>query len=410
MNFRFPRISPVVAVVLLAISFGVPKAAARTPEEALQTLLSSPSIDRAQTAVFIWDLDADYQVAAHNASVPVTPASVMKCVTVAALGNSQPYDSRIPTKVWLEGVAEGDAFTGVLTVEGAGDPSLGDGRHEGQPDFVRQIASALSSRGIRSLRGEVRVDNSLFAGSPVHPSWPDSDLREAYGTGCHAFNFEGNASGKKSVADPAAVFRRRLSDALKAEGIEMEPREVKSPEGRKTLILEYQSPALGELMRSCMYRSDNLYAETFLRLFGVRNGADGSVGRSAALAMQHWDALCFPIDDIEIADGSGLSRDNRLTAQFLGMVLRSRGSDPEYVSFFPLVGEEGTVKSFMKDTPLKGRMALKTGSMSGIQSYAGYLLDDDYMPSHVVVVMTNGLKNRAEFRAALSRFFLEVFR
>lgn len=395
-----------LTVLTLLLCFNLPGWSADAAK-ALEELLASRSLDSDQTAIYIWDLDADYQVTAYRHQEPIVPASVMKCVSTAELSTVCPYSSKITTSVFIEGSRQGDSFSGAITVVGAGDPSLGDGRH-GLADFAELIAKALKRKGIDSFSGEIRVDDTLFAGPATHPTWSDSDCAASYGTGCHAFNFEGNASGKKAVTNPTAVFKRKLISAMATEGIAYT--ESSAPaKGKREKLLDYSSPSMSDLMRSCMFRSDNLYAETFLRLFGIRNGADGSVSLSSRIAMQHWDALGYPVDGVEIVDGSGLSRSNRLTAEFLGMVLRQKMHDPEYVSFFPLVGEEGTVKSFMKDTPLHGRMALKTGSMNGIQSYAGYVLDEHYSPTHVVVVMTNGLKNRDAYRTALAKFFVALF-
>lgn len=381
---------------------------AQTPDAALQKLLQSKSIDRNNTEIYVWDIDADYQVIAHRADKPIVPASVMKCVSTAALISALPYDHRMETKVYLEGKTEGGVLKGNLLVVGCGDPSLGDRRHSSQSDFVADITGALLDAGITEITGKIKVDDNYFAGPAACPSWAAADLSQAYGTGCHAFNFEGNASGKAAIKNPDAVFIRKLTASLKEAGIKVGDTAA-SPTGNKKLLMAYESPSLADLMRSCMFRSDNLYAETFLRHFGRQNGADGSVKESARLAMRHWEALGFPTDGIEIVDGSGLSRDNRLTAQFLGEVLLEMSDDPIYVSFFPLTGEEGTVRNFLTDTPLEGYMALKTGSMNGIQSYAGYVLDEDFQPTHVVVVMTNDMKNRAAFRQALTEFFLTLF-
>lgn len=389
----------------------VPALFAQDPQQALETLLKSASLDRNQTSVYIWDLEADRQVVAHREKFPVTPASVMKCISTAELRSALPYGSRITTKVYLEGNTSGNTFNGSIIVEGAGDPSLGDGRHNGQADFPTEIANALKKKGISAISGNIKIDDSFFAGPAQHPSWGSGDLTAYYGTGVHAFNYEGNASGKAAVKNPGIVFKRKLLDAFKKAGISFtENTDGESNNGKKQLLLSYQSPKISDLMRSCMFRSDNLYAETFLRLFGRKNGTDGSVEASAKNAMQYWDGLNFNMDAVEIVDGSGLSRQNKLTAEFLGSVLKSLKNDPHYVSFFPLVGEEGTVRGFLKDTPLQGYMALKTGSMNGIQSYAGYVLDEDFMPTHVVVVMTNNLKNRDNYRKALAQFFLTLFR
>ena len=71
---------------------------------------------------------------------------------------------------------------------------------------------------------------------------------------------------------------------------------------------------------------------------------------------------------------------------------------------------DGTMKNFMAKTPLKGKLALKTGSVNAVQCYAGYLLDENESPSHVVVVMVNGFYcPRAKVRDAISKYLLEQF-
>ena len=396
------------ALCILFFFLAVYSTSAQKPEEALSTFLGSKAVDADHTAVYIWDLDADRLVVAHRQSSPVVPASVMKCVTTAALVSAYDYEDLLSTEVWLEGEQSGSLFKGSIVVKGSGDPSLGDGRFNGMGDLPAMIASALAERGITAIEGMIAVDNSLFAEPSTPDSWLKEDLSQAYGTGCHAFNFEKNATGNSAVTRPDDVFKRRLSAALSAAGVDFNEVSAR-PSRHKVMLLAYDSPLLVDLMGSCMFRSDNLYAETFLRLFGVKHGADGSPAASAAKATAHWKKSGLPMKDIVIADGSGLSRSNRLTAEFLGAVLKDMHEDPTYVSFFPLTGEEGTVKRFLKDTPLEAYMALKTGSMRGIQSYAGYMLDDDFRPTHVVVVMNDGLKDRAAFRAALCDLFLALF-
>ena len=91
-------------------------------------------------------------------------------------------------------------------------------------------------------------------------------------------------------------------------------------------------------------------------------------------------------------------------------VLRDKSGDVEYVSFLPLAGQEGTLKKLLADTPLDSYLAMKTGSMKGIQCYAGYKLDDDFAPTHVVVVMVNDFKcDRAYLLAQVDKMLLEIF-
>ena len=68
------------------------------------------------------------------------------------------------------------------------------------------------------------------------------------------------------------------------------------------------------------------------------------------------------------------------------------------------------MKNLLKDTPLTGRLALKSGSMSGVRCYAGYLLDENEHPSHVVVLFVNRYScSGASLRRSIENFMLDTF-
>ncbi len=181
-------------------------------------------------------------------------------------------------------------------------------------------------------------------------------------------------------------------------------------EGRRVQILDHMSPTVDDIMRSCMMRSDNLFAESMLRTYGKQRGGDGSTPDAAAKESAYWTKKGMPLDGVSIIDGSGLSRSNRVTADFMGAVLTEMSVDANYASFFPLAGQEGTLKKFLAGTPLDSYIALKTGSMKGIQCYAGYKLDDDYVPTHAVVIMMNDItKSRKTAKRAAENMLLEIF-
>ena len=158
-----------------------------------------------------------------------------------------------------------------------------------------------------------------------------------------------------------------------------------------------------------MMRSDNQYAEAMLRTLAVLQGKGGSTVNGAKVNTDLWTRSHAPMEGVHIEDGSGLSRSNRVTANFMTHVLKTMWTDPYYVSFFPLAGQEGTLRNFLKDTPLDSYIAMKTGSMNGIQCYAGYKLNDDYEPTHTVVVILNQMPDRAEARKAVSNMLLKIF-
>lgn len=368
---------------------------------------ASAGIDPTTSAVIVRDLSSGETLVTVNGTLPLIPASIMKCVTVATLLSKKDVEDSYHTRVSLTGPVNDGVAEGNILIEGSGDPSLNSRYIKGVPDICEEIADALVARGVAEVRGRIVFDESVWDGPAVPPSWMSADLPHAYGTGSHGVNFEDNASGNRSVKDPAAVFSARLRAALERRGIALDDESIR--EGKREEILDHQSAPLDEIMRSCMMRSDNQYAEAMLRTYGVVSGKKGATAPSAILETDYWRQNGSPMDGVAIVDGSGLSRKNRVTAEFMASVLSSRSDDPYYASFFPLAGQEGTLRNFLAGTPLDGYVAMKTGSMKGIQCYAGYKLDDDYVPTHVVVVIMNNLKSRGQAREAVGRLLLETF-
>ncbi len=375
----------------------------------LDRLLASKAIDRDKSAILVTDLATGETLDALNTGVSLIPASIMKTATIAALLPQTGCDYRYLTRVYADGPVRDGEIDGNLLIVGSGDPSLNAGCDPPGPDFIAEITDALNERGIQHIKGRIVVDSSIFTSPATPPSWVAADTRQKYGTGCHGFNFRHNASGSSSVADPSSLFSKALAARLKTSGIEIEDRDCRRTP-HPLLLVDHKSAAIDEIMRSCMMRSDNLFAEALLRTLPVVRGREGDTDLASRMAADYWKKLGLNLDGVRIVDGSGLSRENRVTARFLGDIMSRMAVDPDYASFLPLAGQEGTLKNFLKDTDLDSYIALKTGSMNGIQCYAGYKLDDDYVPTHSIVVILNALpKGRAAARSALETYFLGLF-
>lgn len=376
-------------------------------DSAIGVLVHSPSIDSTAFAMLVVNLSNGRTIAQYHPDRPLIPASIMKSLTIATLIREKGPDWRYDTKVYLEGHVKDGVLDGNLVVMGSGDPTINSVSEPKTPDFVREIVDALKNKKIEEIRGRIVIDERDFAGPATPPSWGRGDLSRSYGTGSHGFNYRNNASGKSAVTNPGAVFTAELKSALAKEGISVvgESLEV----GGQKLLMTHRSAPLEEIMRSCMMRSDNLFAEMLLRTYSHSIGKDGSTEEGAKAETDYWHRRHMPMQDVRIIDGSGLSRQNRLTPRFLSDVLREMSEDVEYASFFPLAGQEGTLRGFMKGSRLDSYLAMKTGSMNGVQCYAGYMLDDDFAPTHAIVVMCNNMRDRAGFRKALGNALLVVF-
>lgn len=380
----------------------------------LDKFLESKSITAGSTAVLVRDLNTGKTLVAHNTDRPLLPASIMKTVTIAGLFKEKGPDERFHTYVYADGPIKGNTIEGDLLIMGGGDPTLGANCAPESADIAEEIIAVLRHRGITAINGDFRVDTSLYKGPACPPSWAAGDLNEAYGTGSHALNFRRNANGSRAVRHPESVFLSYLSSRLRSAGITINGTTkigntgLSDTEGSSEL-LDHVSDTYAEVMRSCMMRSDNLFAENFLRTFALARGKEGSTEAGAAEMMEYWKAAGIPTKGVTIIDGSGLSRSNRVTANFMSEILHAMGNNEEYASFMPLAGQEGTLSDFLKDTALDAYVAMKTGSMKGIQCYAGYKLDKEFAPTHSIVIIMNDIGPRASARKAAEEMLLEIF-
>lgn len=364
----------------------------------LASLAGSPAEDFAQAiggkcSVLIYDLKKKKTIDSANPELSLVPASVTKCVTIASTSLKADLNFRYRTKVYMTGSVKDGMLDGNLLVVGGGDPVLGANVAPKGTDVKAEIVSALRKFKVKDVRGMIYTDASIFPGPATPPSWGSGDLSRSYGAGCFGLNYRRNASGKAAVKNPQALFVKELTASLNQAGISVTGDTIEDKRRRE--ILDHVSPPLTEIMRSCMMRSDNLYAETILRTMLLVQGKTPSTAAAAAEEMQLWRKKGAPMQGVNLVDGSGLSRQDRLTANFLGYVLRIMAPDEDYVSYFPLAGQEGTVKNLFKGTALDSYVALKTGTMSGVRCLAGYKLDAEFAPTHVIVIITNNAKGGA---------------
>ncbi len=140
-----------------------------------------------------------------------------------------------------------------------------------------------------------------------------------------------------------------------------------------------------------------------------KRGIDDAVAAEIALWQQN--GLC--LDGCRWQDGCGLSPVQKLTPHCLGNVLSfmaKSGKSADYVGLFPRVGVEGTVRPLLAKTPLSGKLALKSGTMNSVVCYAGYKLDGNEKPTHVVVIMVNGFGCSASaVRKGVASYLLSRF-
>jgi hypothetical protein len=124
-------------------------------EPTLTKALAAPSLSLGHTAALALDLSTDTVVFAHNASLPVAPASNEKVPVSWAALTRLGIGYRFHTEVYGVGTRSGPTWNGDLVLKGFGDPTLST------PDMNR-LAATISGRGIRAVSGRVLGDESFY--------------------------------------------------------------------------------------------------------------------------------------------------------------------------------------------------------------------------------------------------------
>ena len=164
-----------------------------------------------------------------------------------------------------------------------------------------------------------------------------------------------------------------------------------------TPSFELRSPALAEVVRDINKLSNNVMAQQLFLTLGATQGGIGTPETAREVIRQflksHVGERAASV--AVVANGSGLSRDSRLSATLLGRLLQSAWSSAvmsELMSSLPVAGIDGTLKR-ANATP--GRAHLKTGSLRDVVGVAGYVLADSGRRYIVVGIVNHPNANAA---------------
>lgn len=193
----------------------------------------------------------------------------------------------------------------------------------------------------------------------------------------------GTQSHMLSLHDSAVYTRNLFKHLWQQQGglFHGEVIEGAAPPGLIPLKV-YQSPPLSEVIRGINKFSNNIAARQLYLTLGtegdVINNTPATLAKSD-LALRRWLAskrLNFP--ELIMDNGSGLSRQERISARHMGQLLLAAFNSPvmpEFLSSLPIAAVDGTLKNRFGDAMVKGRAHMKTGALSNVRALAGYVLD-----------------------------------
>lgn len=181
---------------------------------------------------------------------------------------------------------------------------------------------------------------------------------------------------------------------------------------RKTLFVHRSLP-LKEIVRHTNYRSDNLYAEMLFRIVASRYGVPCTIKSSIRFINEYWKRKGLDLSSGRILDGCGLAPQDAISAEMFVDLLRYMYSSTEkeaFIASLPCSGESGTIKSFLKDTELHGKVYAKSGTIGGTKNFAGYIfLPDGRIWVFAVLVNSANCRSR-RIQDIIEEYLLDVYK
>jgi serine-type D-Ala-D-Ala carboxypeptidase/endopeptidase (penicillin-binding protein 4) len=436
-----------------------------TLSAAIDKITQQPNLRTAYWGILVQPLKASRPLYSKNADQLFLPASNAKLLTTAgALTVLTPQPPR-QTPVFATGQVPA---LSVLRIVGQGDPSFGDRNLEQlaqalKAKGVQSIGTLIGDDSVFQGRrlapswswedlqgGDGLPVNSLILngnvisvkvtpqkmGQPLRLEWLTSTLPSSFGP---VQNFAKTTNGSQPdlveidreegrflihgqlrigsapetvevpVPDPGLAFLERFRAILQTHQIRVSRLSVvgvPSPQPGETLIASVPFPSLGILAAETNQQSNNLYAETLLRLMGSKVSqplAASTPDRGLWVLTQALTRLGVDSNSYQLVDGSGLSRKNLVSPTALVETLRAIAQSPNRDVFrasLAVAGQSGTLRQRFLGTPVAGRFFGKTGTLQGISALSGFLEMSSSQPLVLSILVNHSTQSSAVLRQA----------
>lgn len=324
----------------------------------------------------IWELSTGKAIEGHQTELALIPASTTKVVSSYAMLRTWKPDFQLETEVW--GDLQGSVVKGDLVLKGGGDPFLTDER-------LWMLAQELKAMGVQRVAGGVRLDQSAFDSQHYARGWENTSADTTPPVAALSVNFNRDLRGRL-VKDPDRYAHDVIRKVFSEAGIGIDGGTAGNAPARK--LLGFPSPPLRQLLADVNKFSNNFMVEMLVKRFGDGSWAAG-VQRIQEFYRSNYG---LGPERIAITDGSGLSKENLLSAKTLAVVLRGAWHDfetgAEFASTLKVIGGE-PFRQRIKDPNLARRVRVKTGHLSGVSSACGYLQTPDGK-LRVFAILLNG--------------------
>lgn len=371
------RLLASLALLAAALVPAAPAHAARPLSETVRAIVAKSPVGDA-ASVSVRD-GSGAVIAAVRPNAPRLPASNQKILTIATALDALGPDGRLATRLVAGAEPVGGVVTGDVWLVGGGDPTFSSAAFADAywgiyAPTADRLAAQLAAAGVTRITGRVSGDASRFDAVPGAPGWKPEFIPQQ-SPPVSALTVDRAASA------PALRAARAVRRALVRAGIAVGPARVAkapAPAGGAELARVESAPV--EVLAELAGRdSDNFVAEMLLKAAAAQATGSGTTAAGVALERDLLAGLGVPDRGLALADGSGLSYDNRATAAALSLLLARVDDDPELGPHLrdalATAGVNGTLAGRMRTGPAAGVVRAKTGTLNDASALSGYAGD-----------------------------------
>ena len=239
-------------------------------------------------------------------------------------------------------------------------------------------------------------------------------------SGGQSYSLEG------SIPDPPYLVAYQLSEQLKKNGIKIgEPSttlrrlkyendsvyKIVRKNSRQNITSSY-SPSVSALVGVTNKVSNNLFAEHLIKHIAKQKYNSGETEDGAKGVVRFWKSKGIDTRGFNMFDGSGISRYNSITARqlvgILNFVQDSTNYSTTIYNSLAISGKTGTLKTFCDGTSAEGKIHAKSGTMSRVRSYAGFITTNSGRTFIFAFTVNNYTCHTSEMKAKIENFMTKL--
>lgn len=218
---------------------------------------------------------------------------------------------------------------------------------------------------------------------------------------------------RAAMPNPAKTCADLFSSYLRTHGIGVSSNSMQvytAPDSLRA-VLDYRSTPYYTIAQYTNLTSNNIYAESIFKYLGYVYAGTGSYANGAKAVEEYLREKGINVSGVRVVDGSGLSRLNRVTTDFMCrylMVMSKERFYDEFLQSIAKVGENGTAKNLLPNLPAGITVHVKTGTMDGVKSYAGYVTTPHGQTLTFAIVSNGHDASPQEVSAKLNKILYKI--